>query len=374
MAERHQTFLRRAAGEERPWTNDEILERYPFTNVFRVYDRTTQYILRHVINKGSQDLHESCFRVILFRMFNKIETWKYLKEQIGELTWADFDVYTYEKVLEANLPKQLKRFRYLKDAHGWLRLFPSMGDFTALQLILDLNMLPHFNWSENEWVALGPGSKACVHKIFGPGVRSHELDAIQWLHATQDEHFSRLGIPVSRRPRLCQSRRPGVTMVDLEHSLCECEKYSRAKHPEIKGKRAMVAKHAFVPDPRRPTADLPLNWLKGPPRAVKLTHPPPVYAAGGKVEWEIFRIVAETTAPDARTPHYVLRWTGYGPDDDTCQPEMDLVEQATDVLKSWRSMKERILTRIYDYQVLSSNQLKQRKSHMVDVPDAPYLW
>ncbi|TFY63010.1 hypothetical protein EVJ58_g3497 [Rhodofomes roseus] len=172
MAERHRIFLRRTSGEERPWTDDEILQKYPFTNVFRVYDRTTQYVLRHVVNQGSQDLHESCFRVILFRMFNKIETWKHLKQQIGELTWADFDVHTYEKVLgavsgplygpayicpapnniggkfnyarhlrlvqllmEENLPKQLKRFRYLKDAHGWLLLFPSMGDFTALQYV-----------------------------------------------------------------------------------------------------------------------------------------------------------------------------------------------------------------------------------------------
>ena len=171
MSERHQIFLRRTEGDERPWTEDAILQRYPFTNVFRVYDRNTQYVLRHVIREGSQDLYESCFRVVLFRMFNKIETWKYLKQQLGALTWEDFDVYTYEKFLgaadgpfygrayicpaptnigggksnparhlrlvqllmEENLPKQLKRFRYLKDAHGWLCLFPSMGDFTALQ-------------------------------------------------------------------------------------------------------------------------------------------------------------------------------------------------------------------------------------------------
>lgn len=173
MSERHQVFLRRTEGDERPWTEDATLGRYPFTNVFRVYDRTTQYILRHVIGEGSQDLTESCFRVILFRMFNKIETWKYLQKQVGEITWDSFDVYTYEQVLtavegplygfayicpaptnigggkincarhlrlvqllmEENLPKQLQRCRYLKDAHGWLRLFPSMGDFTALQYV-----------------------------------------------------------------------------------------------------------------------------------------------------------------------------------------------------------------------------------------------
>ncbi|KAH9924729.1 uncharacterized protein B0H18DRAFT_909066 [Fomitopsis serialis] len=409
MAERHQVFLRRTAGEERPWTTDEILQKYPFTNVFRVYDRTTQYILRHVINQGSQDLHESCFRVILFRVFNRIDTWKYLKQQFGELTWADFDVYSYEKVLEAadgplyspayfcpaptnvggkshfarhlrlvqlfmeeNLPRQLKRFRYLKDAHGWLRLFPSMGDFTALQLALDLNMLPHFNWSEDEWVGVGPGSKACLRKIFGPGVCSHELEALQWLHATQDEHFSRLGIPVDRRPRLCQLRRPGVTMVDLEHALCECEKYSRALHPDIKGKHTKVAKNVFVPTPKRPTADLPVNWTKTSSRPVKLTRPPPVHADGDEVEWEISRIVSERTEGPAG--HYVLRWTGYGPEDDTCQPEKDLIGEAQGVLNVWKSMKGRIRQRLSEYQTLSSRELKDRKSQIVEVPDGQYLW
>lgn len=169
MAERHRIFNRRVAGEPRPWTEDEILDNYPFTNVFRIYDRTTQYILRHVIREGSQDLHEACFRVILFRFFNKIGTWKFLRSRLGELTWRDYDVKRYEEVLSAasqaiyghayilpaptlgapsnianhlrliellmeeNLPEQLLRFRYLKDAHGWLSLFPSMGDFTALQ-------------------------------------------------------------------------------------------------------------------------------------------------------------------------------------------------------------------------------------------------
>ncbi|EPS94550.1 hypothetical protein FOMPIDRAFT_1033300 [Fomitopsis schrenkii] len=383
MSERHQVFLRRTEGDERPWTEDATLGRYPFTNVFRVYDRTTQYILRHVIGEGSQDLTESCFRVILFRMFNKIETWKYLQKQVGEITWDSFDVYTYEQVLtavegplygfayicpaptnigggkincarhlrlvqllmEENLPKQLQRCRYLKDAHGWLRLFPSMGDFTALQLALDLNMLPHFKWSEDEWVTPGPGAKAALRKIFGPGVAAVELEAIQWLHATQDEHFSRLGIPVDRRPRLCASRRPGVSMVDLEHSLCECDKYSRAVHPEIRGKRVKVAKHEFVPHPHRPTANLPAHWLRAPQRRIRLTHPPAVRREDGVVKWEIHRIVAEH---GDGAPQYVLRWTGYGPDDDTCQPEKDLVGDAEEVLNAWKSMKQRIRKKMHD--------------------------
>lgn len=232
-------------------------------------------------------------------------------------------------------------------------------------------MLPHFKWSEDEWVTPGPGAKAALRKIFGPGVAAVELEAIQWLHATQDEHFSRLGIPVDRRPRLCASRRPGVSMVDLEHSLCECDKYSRAVHPEIRGKRVKVAKHEFVPHPHRPTANLPAHWLRAPQRRIRLTHPPAVRREDGVVKWEIHRIVAEH---GDGAPQYVLRWTGYGPDDDTCQPEKDLVGDAEEVLNAWKSMKQRIRKKMHEYQLLSSEELEKRKQHVVAVPDTPYQW
>ena len=171
MAERHQVHQRRLAGQPQPWTDDEILQAYPFTNVFRVYDRVTQYILKNVIRKGDQSLEESCFRVILFRLFNRIETWELLEKGLGTptLTWSEFDVGEYENVLmeykgalygacyiipapsfgwernfsnhlrlvkllmEEHFPRRLRKVEYLKDAHGIACLYPSKGAFTALQ-------------------------------------------------------------------------------------------------------------------------------------------------------------------------------------------------------------------------------------------------
>ena len=171
VCERHHTQLRRLAGLPQPWTEDQIIADWPFTNVFRVLDRNTQYILRHVVCKGSQDLEESVFRVILFRTFNKIETWEFLKEELGDLTWKDFSIEAYEEVLsrmeqalynhtyimpapklgytinyeahlrlieammDARLPHELLRFKHIKDAHGYLSLYPSMGDFTTMQCV-----------------------------------------------------------------------------------------------------------------------------------------------------------------------------------------------------------------------------------------------
>lgn len=179
VCERHLIQERRLAGLSQPWTEDEILQDWPFTNVFRVLDRNTQYVLRHVIPEGSQSLEESAFRVILFRFFNKIETWELLKERLGKLTWKNFSIEAYENALEdiatsgptakrrelynnayiipaprigydsnyeahlrlievmmeEGLPKKLLRFKHLKDAHGYLSIYPSMGDFTSLQYV-----------------------------------------------------------------------------------------------------------------------------------------------------------------------------------------------------------------------------------------------
>ena len=92
-SERYLVHCRRLAGApQSEWTQDPILQQYPFTNVFRVFDRVTQYILLEVIQKGDQSLHEQCFRLMLFRSFNKIETWEYLLENFGDLTWREFDL------------------------------------------------------------------------------------------------------------------------------------------------------------------------------------------------------------------------------------------------------------------------------------------
>ena len=174
VAKRYRVHRNRLAGKPQPWTDDPILQQYPFTNVFRVFDRVTQYILQNVIETGDRSLHEQCFRVMLFRSFNKIETWEALTEHFGELTWRDFDLNAYEKVLlgrtnagcplyspayiipspklggqsnasnhlrliqlmmEEDLPAQLQRLHHLKDAHGRICLFPGMGDFMALQYV-----------------------------------------------------------------------------------------------------------------------------------------------------------------------------------------------------------------------------------------------
>lgn len=396
VVERHAIHQRRLAGQPPPWTTNDVMAKYPFTNVFRVFDRGSQYVLHNVINVGDQSLTEQCFRVMLFRAFNKEETWEYMEERLGGVTWRNFDLQAYEEILvERNrqgyplynpayiipspklggltspanhlrliemmmtegLPEQLKKLQHLQDAHGRIVLFPGMGDFMALQLLLDLNMTTHFGFSEDEWVALGPGSMECIRKMFGADVRGHELDAVRYLHRTQHQHFARLNVSPGRIPRLAHGMRSGLSMVDIEHALCECEKYSRAAHPSIQGHRQRVSKRRFVPHPEPITAEAPEHWLNNESRRqFVFTDPPPVVVNGVDF-YEVSHIVAERKGANAvADPHYRIRWTGYSPEVDTWERRSTLVDCAPLVLADWEVFKERIVVRTLEYQKMGPKQ------------------
>jgi hypothetical protein len=77
-AERQDVFFRRARGEARPWTGNTVLATYKFTNAYRASDRVSQYLIRHIIYRADLPSapREVFFRILLFKLFNKIETWE----------------------------------------------------------------------------------------------------------------------------------------------------------------------------------------------------------------------------------------------------------------------------------------------------------
>lgn len=224
------------------------------------------------------------------------------------------------------------------------------------RFLLDLNMTPFFGWSENEWVALGPGSLSCIRKIFGPSVRGHEEEALRYIHSTQYDHFARLRLSHCI-PRLSPGHRPGLSMVDIEHSLCEVEKYSREHSPEIKGKRHQI-KSRFRQTMKQLTADIPEHWKDDSEARSLPSHPPPVaITSDSEPLYEVSHIVAERQ----HVARYLVRWTGYGPDDDTWESEENLSRGAKGVLDRWKSMKARIDSKVADFQSMGETYRSRKK-------------
>src|SRR3954451_8843038 len=94
IQERMKIFWRRYEGWESSLTDDPILGKYKFTNVYRAQDRISQYLIRNVISEKERQFSdvENLLRIIVFKIFNNINTWEYLEGRLGEISIKTFDI------------------------------------------------------------------------------------------------------------------------------------------------------------------------------------------------------------------------------------------------------------------------------------------
>lgn len=269
-AERQAIFFNRLNKNEGHLTDDAILQTYKFTNAYRASDRVSQFLIRHVIYEGDQRPEEVFFRIILFKTFNKIETWELFKEKIGELSFKKYDFTEYDRVLSKakvngvsiysaayimpsgsgsfgykykhrnhlkliekmmndNLPGHICKAKSMQHVFELLRGYPMIGDFLAYQYAIDINYSQLTNFSENSFVMPGPGAKDGIRKCFSNYGGLSEVDLIKCMVDRQEEEFSRLGIKFQTlwgRP---------LHLIDCQNLFCEIDKYARVKHPQLKG-------------------------------------------------------------------------------------------------------------------------------------------
>lgn len=267
-AERQRVFFSRLDGNPAPWSNDPILNEYKFTNAYRASDRVSQYLIREVIYKGSNEPDEVFFRIILFKLFNKIETWRLLEDQLGEVKWATYRYRDYDKVLSRAMtsgnaiysaayimasghhlfgvqrkhqshlkllelmlseavPQRLTECKSMRQGFELLRSYPLFGDFLAYQLITDINYSELTNFSEMEFTMPGPGARDGIRKCFSSLGGLSEIDIIRLMTDRQELEFERLGIEFQN----LWGRR--LQQIDIQNLFCEVGKYARVKHPEI---------------------------------------------------------------------------------------------------------------------------------------------
>lgn len=271
-AERQEIFFRRLERLAPPWTEDPILATYKFTNVYRASDRVSQFLIREVIYnpKYPSTPEELFFRILLFKLFNKIETWQRLEKAIGALSFAEYSFERYDEVLtNAMAEKQtiysaayimpsgghllgssVKHRNHLRllehmmadeapkkitDATSMHRGFdillgyPMIGDFLAYQFIIDLNYSQLTNFSENDFVVPGPGALNGIRKCFADLGGLNEPEVIRFVTDQQQTEFERLGLGFRSlwgRP---------LQLIDCQNLFCEVDKYSRVRHPEVVG-------------------------------------------------------------------------------------------------------------------------------------------
>jgi alpha-glutamyl/putrescinyl thymine pyrophosphorylase clade 1 len=268
-AERQEVFFRRARGEAPPWSADPIIQEYKFTNAYRASDRVSQYLIRSVIYQGDQAADEVFFRTLLFKLFNRIETWRMLEREFGTIRWAEYSFRQYDRVLSNALasgqriysaayimpsarifghPKKhqnhlkliermmhekvclrLQELASMQQAFELLRSYPSLGKFLAYQFVIDVNYSSLTNFSEMEFVVPGPGALDGIKKCFSGLGGLNEADVIRLITDRQSDEFRRLGLGFSSlwgRP---------LQLIDCQNLFCEVDKYARVAHPTVTG-------------------------------------------------------------------------------------------------------------------------------------------
>lgn len=296
-AMRQEVFFNKLKNVPPPWTSDPILNTYKFCNAYRVSDRVSQYLIKNVIydENRSKNEEEVLFRILLFKIFNKIETWEYLESKIGNyITLSNFDLDVYSNILQeamdlgyviytsAYMSCASKEFGYDKKHQNHLALidkmvcqdrvinpivkaknleeifhilasYPLLGKFMAYQLATDINYSEVINFDENSFTIAGPGAERGINKCFIHTQGKSYADVIYWMTENQENEFQRLGLNFQSlwgRP---------LKAIDCQNLFCETDKYCREAFPGLKSNRKKI-KAKFTPTPQPIDYFYPPKW------------------------------------------------------------------------------------------------------------------
>lgn len=308
ITKRMEIFWNKYEGKRAPWTDDPILQKYKFCNTYRCLDRVSQYLLSHVIYNGKQyEPEDMFFRILLFKHFNKIETWELLEKEFGDITYEtgfeNIAKFLDEKIKEGvsiygdayiigcffypfpeyayikHLSKHRAHFRIwddeifqnghlydfleaqsLEDLYTTFRKMRIHGDFTAQQFAIDMNYSPLFNFSENDFVITGPGSIRGIERTFEDARGCDYVGVIKWVHKNFEELMSHFEKETGMEFKPLPNRLP--TLIDLQNCFCETDKFLRGMWIEtpgvkVKGKRI---KHTYLPNKERIEYVFPEKW------------------------------------------------------------------------------------------------------------------
>ncbi len=274
MEQRMNIFWARYNNEIYPWTDDSILLCHKFTNVYRSCDRVSQYLIRNVIyNEHNSVFSEEdiLLRILIFKVFNRVDTWEYIETNIGELSLRTFDVSALSKLLSERIASQpifnsaylmtgshsdylqygskherwlqmiqekfikeklftkIIKAKSLKEIFDFLSMCPFIGNFLAYQYAIDFNYSDVINFDENSFVKAGIGAIRGIKKCFVDTGGYNDDDLIRYTHDNINRLRQQYGFTNFKN---LFGREP--TLIDLQNCFCETDKYLREKMPELK--------------------------------------------------------------------------------------------------------------------------------------------
>lgn len=296
--ERHRIYeARKKDPEGWPWTKDKILKEYKFTNVFRQLDRVTQeWTNRYVTLIGQGDKKKAVvkdedlfFHCAMFRLFNWPATydalyfgmpkWSYKKamkilrarqkkgeqiftgayiipnagredpkiQVISEALDKLYDGRTKRQIEDGVKPnrrvfiRKIMRGKSMRKATKLLQKIPTIGPFIAYEIVCDLRHTKLLSHARDmlSWANPGPGAQRGIHRLM--------LGTRHWPKGTPRPDYNQAmrqllvesAKAVGKHVKKCEWP---FEMREIEHSLCEFDKYMRVKNGEGRPRSKYVYK------------------------------------------------------------------------------------------------------------------------------------
>lgn len=264
--ERHAIYLRRQTGADKPWTSDAIFQQYRFCNVFRELDTVTRWIDEHIRRPYAEE-PTLPFMLCLARIINWPDTLEHLMhaglwpvhgwDPAAVLQVLEYrahhgaKVYTGAYMLRSDVGSKHRYYvdtvltpvwnrmeewrtlmndtQSLEKATDWLASFYGWGPFLAYEVVTDLR---HTQWLRNAsdlmtWANAGPGALRGLNRLLNRPLTE--------VRSQQDACFlmqQLLSIANGPRSPLAKFVPLPLEMRDIEHSLCEMDKYLRVANGE----------------------------------------------------------------------------------------------------------------------------------------------
>lgn len=257
---RHDVWVKRQEGAPQPWTDDPVIQRRKFCNMFRVLDRGSQFAVA-LMSEEDLTMDEALARAVLYRYTNLPSAWAEAFLHLGAryprledmrngsleriwTRWREMGARVFsgayvilpqpnrkgDKVAQAiELAVRVAEestadfvLAGLEDApaeqHALLMGHYGIGSFMAMQILTDWGYRPDAVDQENTFVAEGPGSVRGA-AILDP--KRHPVDVIAELRARWLDH------PLEPVVFLPGGGTRSLSLMDVQNTLCEFDKYDR---------------------------------------------------------------------------------------------------------------------------------------------------
>lgn len=270
MTERHKIYLKKEAGEPWPWTKDPILQEYKFTNPFRENDKVTVW-LKDNWRDPYADHPKLWFAMAVARQICHPDTLKELEPLVFAKGWnarraakimddrkaAGKQVYTGAYMIRAESDPRKEWYTWSKNLYmteivlgrvwkarkdlswdgvmgcptleemtDWFCEFHGWGGFMAYEVVTDLRHTHYLDRASDifTWANVGPGARRGIHRLLFATERGENPDHIK---VDYQEVMRTLMVKAQKK-----FKDKIVEMRDIEHSLCEFDKYTRVKNGE----------------------------------------------------------------------------------------------------------------------------------------------